>query len=306
MTVTAPPTDRLLEIQGPEFAGAFTRRPMSVRHNLVGHPLLTLDAIAELADRLPLKDVERHRADMPLLMPGGAPEVEGRPSETVRTIQTNGCWMVLWYIEQVPEYRALLDAILADADASIRTHGMASREAAMSPRRREAFLFISAPNALTPVHFDPEQNFLLQISGSKEMNVVSFADGQTANHELERYYDGGHRNLEAMPTGTQATFRMQPGDGVYVPSFDPHWVQNGPEISISLSITFRTRASERFERVHQLNAKLRRRGLHPRPPGVSDRADRAKELVHLAVSESKRTAATARDAVRRRRRARSA
>lgn len=306
MTAIARATDRLLEIPVPKFADAFVRRPMGLRHNLVGHSLLTLEAIAELADRLPLAGVERHQGDLPLLMPGGAPDITGRPSDTVRGIETNGCWMVLWNIEQTPEYKALLDAILAEAESCIRESGTGSRDRAMSPRRREAFLFLSAPNALTPVHFDPEQNFLLQIRGSKAMHVVKFPDSRTANEELERYYDGGHRNLEGMPSGAEAEFRMQPGDGVYVPSFDPHWVQNGPEISISLSITFRTRSSERFERVHQLNAKLRRLRLHPRPPGASERMDRTKELMHLAVSESKQAAAGTREHLRRRRQVRAA
>jgi hypothetical protein len=31
---------------------------------------------------------------------------------------------------------------------------------------------------------------------------------------------------------------MPPGDGVYVYPFAPHWVKNGPEPSVSLSITF--------------------------------------------------------------------
>lgn len=301
MTATARATDRMLEVPVAQFADAFTQRPTGVRHSLVGHPLLTLDAIAELADRLPLKDVERHQGDLPLLMPGGAPEITGRPSDTVRGIETNGCWMVLWNIEQAPEYKTLLDAILAEAELRIRESGTASRDRAMSPRRREAFLFLSAPNALTPVHFDPEQNFLLQISGRKDMHVVKFPDARTGNDELERYYDGGHRNLDGMPSGAEAVFHMLPGDGVYVPSFDPHWVQNGPEVSISLSITFRTRSSERFERVHQLNAKLRRLRLHPHPPGASERTDRAKELAHLAVSESKQAAAGAREHLRRRR-----
>ena len=40
---------------------------------------------------------------------------------------------------------------------------------------RRGYIFISAPNATTPVHFDPEQNLLLQIRGRKEMNVGRFA-----------------------------------------------------------------------------------------------------------------------------------
>jgi len=73
-----------------------------------------------------------------------------------------------------------------------------------------------------------------------------------------------------------STFQMHPGEGVYVYPWAPHWVENGPEVSVSLSITFRTGLSERQERVHRFNAKLRRNGLAPVAPGVSDGLDRMK------------------------------
>jgi hypothetical protein len=264
----------LLQIDDPEaFSKGFAREPVAVRHSLVDHPLLTLEAIAELADALPFVSVERHRADLPVVMPGGAPELEGSPSDTVREIETNGCWMVLWYIEQVAAYRALLDAVLDEAEAYIE-----GRDGGM--QRREAFLFLSAPNAVTPVHFDPEHNFLLQIRGAKDMNVCEWDDAETEQRELDRYHDGGHRNLDVMPRESR-TFRLTPGGGVYVPPWRPHWVQNSDEVSISLSITFRTAVSERAERAHIVNSRLRRFHLSPRPPGSSERIDRAKEIVYL-------------------------
>jgi hypothetical protein len=275
MSVEAPP---LLEIDGAEFAEAFARRPLPVRHHLAGHPLLTLESIAKLADSLPSNCVERHQADLPVLMPGGAPELEGPPSETVMEIQTNGAWMVLWYIERRSEYSQLLDDCLAAAAPHV-----ADRDGGMSPRRREAFLFLSAPGATTPVHFDPEHNFLLQIKGTKDMNVCRFESVEVERKELERYYGGGHRNLEEMPGGEE-TFRMHPDDGVYVPSFAPHWVQNGGEASVSLSITFRSRGSERRERVYEFNSRLRRIGISPKPFGASERSDRAKELAFVATA----------------------
>jgi hypothetical protein len=265
--------DSLLQIDPSSFSDAFARRPTAVRHNLTDHPLLTMDAIAVLADRLPLAGIERHQAKLPLLMPGGAPYVQGRPSETVRDIEHSGCWMVLWNIEQAQEYKALLDAILDEAERHI-----GRREGGM--RNRQAFLFLSAPDAVTPVHFDPEHNFLLQIRGTKSMNVGRFPSDDDRQWELDRYYDGGHRNLERMPVDVQA-FEMSPGDGTYVPSFAPHFVKNGPAASVSLSITFRTRVSERAENVHVFNSNLRRR-LHMAntlPAGSSYTADVTKSAV---------------------------
>jgi hypothetical protein len=55
-------------------------------------------------------------------------------------------------------------------------------------------------------------------------------------------------------------------------------------VSISLSITFRSRASERLEHVHEFNGQLRRLGLHPKPYGASDRSDRVKELAFIATT----------------------
>jgi hypothetical protein len=50
-------------------------------------------------------------------------------------------------------------------------------------------------------------------------------------------------------------------------------VFNGPAVSVSLSITFRTAQSQREERVHTFNARLRRHGLSPSPAGESASTD---------------------------------
>jgi hypothetical protein len=268
-TATQTPRTGLLGLDRHAFAESFARRPFWVDHALADHPLLSLEALADLADRLPRESVERHAGKQPLLVPGGAEELGGRPSDTVREIEENGAWMVLWYIEQDPDYRRLLhDSLDEVAHAIGADHGM---------RRREGFVFLSAPDATTPVHFDPEHNLLLQIRGQKDMNVGRFAEAAEQQRELDRYHEGGHRNLERVPEDVEC-FRLTPGRGVYVHPFAPHFVQNGPGASVSLSITFRTRASERTERVHRANALLRRRGLRasPRPAGNSPAADAAK------------------------------
>jgi hypothetical protein len=270
---------QVFALDGQRFVAAFGRRPQSVEHNLASSPLLSIDAIADLADRFPGR-IERHRSDMPMVMPGGAPELEESASEMVRGIDHNGCWMVFWYVDQDPEYRALLDRCLDEADGYLPPK--------LGPSlQREAFLFLSAPGAVTPVHFDPEHNFLLQIRGHKDMHVCPFASPEIARRELDRYHDGGDRNLDALPSDGEK-FGLDPGNGVYVPSFMPHWVQNGPRASISLSITFRTRASLRSERVHRINARLRQLRLSPRPAGSSPVRDIAKESVWLTVRGSQR------------------
>jgi hypothetical protein len=88
--------------------------------------------------------------------------------------------------------------------------------------------------------------------------------------------------------GLEQTFRMAPGDGVYVYPFAPHWVRNGPTPSVSLSITFRTAVSQRAEHVQHVNAKLRRLHLSPQPPGRSPPRDAFKAGVFAAASRLSR------------------
>jgi hypothetical protein len=243
-------------------------REFRVRHALRGHPLFSLDALAQLADSLPPNAVERHAADQQLLVPGGQVHLPNKASDTVRNIHTNGSWMVMWNLEQNESYRRVIDAVLEQV-----TPLLPKREARMG--RREAFLFISSPNSVTPIHFDPEHNFLLQLSGIKQVSVGKFQDRASEIHALDRYYDGSHRNLDTVPL-TSSIAVMNPGDGVYIYPWAPHWVHNGPEPSVSLSLTFRTRRSQRVENACMFNRKLRIHGLRPRPPGDFEPLDRAK------------------------------
>jgi hypothetical protein len=277
--MSAVAVEPVFRLDRDAFGAGFGRRPVAVDHTLAEDPLLSLEAIADLADRFPGR-VERHSANLAMVMPDGAPELELSPSAMVRGIEDNGCWMVFWYVDQDPAYKALLDRCLDEAESHLPS-------GAGPALQREAFLFLSAPNAVTPIHFDPEHNFLLQIRGHKDMNVCPFPSVDVERQELDRYHNGGDRNLPSLPPDGQV-FGLDPGCGVYVPSFMPHWVQNGPRASVSLSITFRSRESLRAERVHRINAQMRRLRLHPTPAGVSPTRDRAKEAMWVAVAPTVR------------------
>ena len=60
----------------------------------------------------------------------------------------------------------------------------------------QGFIFVSSPNAVTPYHFDPEHNILLQLRGTKVMTQFPAGDTRFAPDEThEGYHTGGHRNL---------------------------------------------------------------------------------------------------------------
>jgi hypothetical protein len=260
---------KLLEFDEAAYRRAFGDHPFGVKHNLAAHPLLTVERVAQLADALPHDSVEHNLGKVDKFVPGGeAPRLDATPGEIARGIDTNGCWMVLKNIEQDSEYNALLDETLDEVTEYAKAEGGMSE--------REGFIFLSAPNSMTPAHIDPEHNFLLQIRSSKTMNAGAFPSKEAEQAELERYYRGGHRNIDWEPAGAQA-FDLEPGDGVYMPPHAPHWVTSGPTVSVSLSVTFHTPATLRAARVHAANARLRKLKLSPKGPGQNAAADRAKD-----------------------------
>ena len=272
---------RYLKLDREDFERSFGLEPLATRHGLVDHPLLTLDALGDLADHLPEDRVERLQGDAPeIVAEGGSDIPDLSPGEVARTIEGNGLWMVLKNIEQHPDYKRLLDETLDEVAPLVL-----DREGGMI--LREGFVFLSSPGSTTPSHTDPEHNFLLQVMGTKQMNVGRFPDEQTKQLEIEDHVSGGHRNIEWLPVEPKV-FEMNPGDAIYVPPHAPHMVKNGPTASISFSITFRTPALERLQRVSSINARLRRLGLSPKAPGRRPGADRLKAGTSRALGQVRR------------------
>jgi hypothetical protein len=162
----------------------------------------------------------------------------------------------------------LIDACLDEIAALL-----GSREGGMC--RRAGYVFVSSPAATTPMHFDPEHSLLLQIVGRKTVYSVPRLEPEAIQRELDRYYDDAACSFADMQQQADR-FEIGPGEGVYLPSFVPHWVENHDGTSVSFSIPFYTRASTRAEYVNRINRRLRRLGMSPRPPGRSWASDTAK------------------------------
>ena len=265
---------RHVEIDAQSFPEVFARRSLAVTHNLSDHPLFTMEAMAELADRLPAQSVRREQADLALANSGfGYVDVgSGPPSETLLDIENSGVRMTLRDIQQDPAYAEIINDCLDEVEGLVR-----DREGGMT--RRAGYLFISAPASTTPMHFDVEHSFLLQVRGVKHVSVASFADNPSLRHrELDRYLDGEECDFEAMQEAAETT-RLERGVGVYLPSYVPHWVETESGISVSFSIPFFTTYTERTEGVSRINQRLRRLRLSPRPPGESESVDKTKAAV---------------------------
>ena len=259
MTAHAPINAQVFDEEARAiFAGAYPDAPVKLHHGLAGHPLLAIDALAGLAERMPAASVEYNLGKLPLGV-----RAEDTPSnglslgETIRTIESNGSWAVLKNVERDAAYGALLDAALAELEPIVdaRTGAMLNRE---------AFIFLSSPGSVTPFHMDPEHNILLQIRGEKVMTVFPAGDPELVPAvQSETFHAGGHRNLnwrdDFRERGTAV--KLLPGDAIHVPVKAPHFVENGAAVSVSLSVTWRSERSVAESELHGLNALLRRRGL---------------------------------------------
>ncbi|UAB79478.1 cupin-like domain-containing protein [Erythrobacter sp. SCSIO 43205] len=264
------------------FAANYPEGPHILRHSLGEHPLLELDALAQLAEQLPQPSIEYNRGDLPIGIDGkpGTPSLS--IGETIRQVAKANSWAALKNIEQAPAYKALLDDLLGELREEIE----AKTGAMLTP---QGFIFISSPNAVTPYHFDPEHNILLQVRGSKVMTQFPAGDARYASdHVHESYHTGGPRELtwndELMDGATE--FPLGPGDALFVPVMAPHFVQNGPAPSVSLSITWRSDWSYQESEARAFNAILRKAGLSPKAPGRWPQTNRLKSLGYRAIRKA--------------------
>ncbi|MGV3512707.1 MAG: transcriptional regulator [Novosphingobium sp.] len=269
------PLDAFDETSRAAFAASYPEVPHKLVHRLGMHPLMQLDALACLGECLPERSVEYNRAALPLGLNGEKAPANGFGiGETIRNIASTGSWAALKNIEQVPAYAELLSNLLEELRPVIE-----ARTGAML--KPQGFVFVTSPNGITPYHFDPEHNILLQVMGSKEMTMFPAGDAQFAPDEThETYHTGGGRELfwrdELLAGGKN--WSLSPSEALYVPVMSPHFVRNGPEPSVSLSITWRSEWSFAEADARAFNGLLRKWGIRPRAPGRWPDSNRAKAL----------------------------
>ncbi len=263
------------------FAKAYPATPLRLAHQLTEHPLLTFDALADLAAALPADSIEYNPGKLPIgIAPEDVPKSDLTVVETIRNIAQSGSWVALKRIEQHPAYAALLRGVLAELEAVVtpRTGKM---------MQLEGFIFITSPGSVTPFHFDPEHNILLQITGSKTMTLFPVEDEvMFAARVHEDYHLGMHHRNLPWQDGFAAKgypITIAPGQAIHVPVKAPHWVQNGEFPSISLSVTWRSDWSYAEADARAFNHLLRRFGLSPVSPGAFPARNRAKALAWRAV-----------------------
>lgn len=241
-------------------------------HSLVDASLVTLDALADAADRLPEQQVEHHVGDLPVILPGGeSVRLDQTPGDAVRNVATNGCWVMLRALGVLPEYESLLRRISARYELALRANGETLVE-------HDLIAFIGAPGATVPVHFDRNHHLLVQVQGSKVVGTGTFSDPVILQRQIERGMQPYRFNADLMPDRSEEHM-LRAGEALVIPAFTFHWVQGRDDVSIAMTCVVGTSATARESAVHEFNLRSRKLGLHPAPPGRNARVDRAKEKV---------------------------
>ena len=277
----------MLDADPAAFRRDFNRTSFAVRHRLAGHPLFETQRLARLAEAL------HRRGDRDKFVALGARDTTTgtrfsdmprlpAAADTLRHLDEIGTWMKLSHAHEVDgDYRELMDGLLLELEAlsGEPLHDLISW--------KMLTIFLASPRITTPYHIDHESNFLLQVRGSKEVCLFDGLDRSVLPvGEIERFYGG---NAEAAryraDLGDRGTvYRLTPGIGVHHPPLAPHWVRNGDEVSVSVSVSFCLRPLDREAKIHQANMVLRRLGLHPATIGRHPMRDRVKDATIRMLS----------------------
>ena len=258
------------------------QRSFRIRHDLARSPLFQIEQLLDVARRAAERpgDVYYDAGNVGLDDKWGKIPVPQMPVEQViERIRSANAWVIMKHVEVDRDYADVLD------EFAQFVREIAGQDRAGEFLNPEMLVIITSPKRVTPFHFDAEINFLVQVHGSKEVWVCDPQDRSVVSEEdIERYYSG------AITAGTfrpdveakALKFDLAPGEGVHVPSHGAHWVRNGNDISVSLSLNFEF-PRRKYRDVYVANHYLRRLGLRPTPPGRSVANDRAKAMAVRAA-----------------------
>ncbi|HKR75045.1 MAG TPA: cupin-like domain-containing protein [Rhodanobacter sp.] len=240
-----------------------------VRHQLMQHPLLQMDALLELGRRLDARGcVRTHSNDAAAGTPfNNAPRMHPNRAGTVATlagIAEAKAWMSLLNVQTDPVYRGLVDEVF-DGLAS----GILRRDPGMC--YRGGWIFVTSPRTVTPFHFDKEHNFILQVRGRKTLYVWEPGDTVAASEQARDLFHASHSrerlHWDESLRARARVFHLEPGMGAYMPSTSPHLVESGDEPSVTASFTYYTDATRRDALLHRAHERVRSWGYEPPPVG---------------------------------------
>jgi Cupin-like domain len=255
--------------QNEEFPQKFNRKPFQFFHNLASHPLFTLPRLLKLASdtrKTRPKDFTYDMGDFQIgqRWDSAGPRVFSL-EECIERIENAKAWILLHYAQRDPEYAEMFNQCMREFEE------FTGIDVKKVMRVEDALIFITSPNRTTTYHIDRECNFLLQIRGGKTIYIFDQHDREVLpEEEIERFWtvDNNAPVYKPQYQDRSTAFRLEPGNGVHIPVNAPHWLQNDNNVSISFSVNFTHKDSERAN-IYRANYALRKLGIRPTPPGQS-------------------------------------
>lgn len=272
-----PVPQPLVRFDPAEMAEKFPREPFRLSHGLSSHPLFSIPRLAELARFLPRDQVEMTEAATHVETRFEHVKIIDAPAdEVVRRIEDGNAWMVLKRVERDPAYAGLLREML---DEVARGAGFRDCDDA-GFYDLQGFIFVTSPRAVTPFHYDPEENIFVQVRGRKAFHQYDNRDRSILSDEDLEISPSKHRNLTFDPAYNRrrTSFLLEGGDGCFVPHLWPHWVETFDDLSISMAFTWKSPAADRLNTLLRANGLLRHLGFPQLPPAMRPGLDTAKVI----------------------------
>jgi hypothetical protein len=270
------------------------RQPFKFGHRLMGHPALTLENLGRVLPSLPKEQVFFSKStrdngdDLDRLHQD---KQNGLSIEaTIETIRTSDSYIMVRSPEADPSFASLHRELLEDVEQIIQAKG-----AGVRALESMLYLFIASPNSVTPFHIDRYSTFLMQFRGSKTVSIYPAWDARVVDAgECEDYVAyAAERGPRWRPSGEAygTPFTFSPGESLHIPFLAGHHVKNGADdVSISMSIIFKTDETERMRQAILFNRQARkalsRFGFHPSVVGQEPWKDTMKAALHRGAQRA--------------------
>lgn len=264
--------------------------PFVLRHNLATHALFDEHSIRKLLQTVPRNRIEVSPVPVvqkdPNAKPLRAPKDSDKdPLKAYEELEDEHFWIVVHDSSLHDKaWKDLLTDYLSEM-------GEYQREL-RGYSKPESWILISSPGSVIHFHSDPDEGFLNQIRGTKEVIVypASIIDPvlierlvRTEDQRLVSYAESYEKQAFESMT-------LEPGMGAYLPHCAPHRVINNNEVCIAFTVGFFTQRSYRLNQAMMFNHALRSIGLSPRPVGRQTQLDLLKYYGNFGVRAGRKAA----------------
>lgn len=260
----------------------FNRQSFKFSHDLCQLPELRIDRLKELVLRLPSAQryVSSSNVDLRANLDTAHKEhgINVSLEHALANLEESESFFMIRSPETDPALKDVFTCLKTNVDQYVAKQNGRIVDSTL-------YMFLTSPGGITPYHIDRYSTFLFQLQGSKQVSTWAPWDKKMVAPELmEQFFARTHTQAPAFDESFLSDARtdtINPGDALHIPFVAPHSVENGSEVSVSLSIIFNTDATEILHNALLFNENLRRRfHLKPTPVNESMRVDQMKSLAY--------------------------